>query len=371
MRRRPSRSVVSWVRATLGLALAATVAATLAGPLGAGRAVAWQQVDSGGRTLCGRGGPFAFWVRLADPKRLLVYFEGGGFCWDYRSCRADAALFKDQVTDRDDPARHGTGILDLTQPGNPFRNWSVLYIPSCTGDLYAGDSIRTYASADGRSVSVHHRGHVNATAALDWAFQHVPRPDRVVVVGCSAGSIGSILHVPGIIERYPDARVAQLGDSLGYLLGRPGDMPPWRRYALLPDWLPAVRALGRARLTMPRLYDAVAGSYPGSTFGQVNFRQDAVQRAYFAAAGGRPQDFDRVLLGNLAEIRGAAPNFRSCLLDGSGHCALSSGEFYRLRSGQVALRDWVAELAAGRDLPNLPASDDASTAPASVSHAGG
>jgi hypothetical protein len=345
---------VSWVRAGLGLALIAAVAATLANPLGAGRAVAWQQVNPGGRTLCGRGGPFAFWTRLADPRRLLVYFEGGGFCWDYRSCRADAALFKDQVSDRDNPARHGTGILDLAQPGNPFRDWSVLYIPSCTGDLYAGDGTRTYTSADGRSVSVHHHGHVNATAALDWAFRRVPRPAQVVVVGCSAGSIGSILHAPRIIEQYPDARVAQLGDSLGYLLGDPGDLPPWRGYAVLPDWLPAVRALGRARLTMPRFYDAVAGSYPGATFAQVNFRRDAVQRAYFAAGGGRPQDFDRALLGNLAEIRDTASNFRSCLLDGSGHCALSSGEFYRLRSGQVALRDWVADLAAGRDVASVP-----------------
>jgi hypothetical protein len=345
---------VARVRAALALALVAAVAATLAGSLGARPAAAWQQVRPGGRTLCGRGGPFAFWARPADPKRLLVYFEGGGFCWDYQSCRADAALFKDQVTDRDDPARHGTGILDLAEPRNPFRDWSVLYIPTCTGDLYAGDSTRTYTSTDGRSVSIHHRGHVNATTALDWAFQHLPRPDRVVVVGCSAGSIGSLLHVPGIIERYPDARVAQLGDSLGYLLGRPGDLPSWRGYALLPDWVPAVRALGRARLTLPRLYHAVAGSYPASIFGQVNFRQDAVQRAYFAAAGGRPEDFDRVLLGNLAEIRDTAPNFRSCLLEGSGHCALSSGDFYRLGSGQVLLRDWVADLAADRDVASLP-----------------
>jgi pectinacetylesterase len=342
------------VRVALGVLLLVTIAGLVGGPIGEGGAVAWQQVRPGGRTLCGRGGPFAFWARLASPDRLLVYFEGGGFCWDYRSCRPAASLFKDHVTDKENPGLQGMGILDLTDHRNPFHDWSVLYVPSCTGDLYAGDSTRIYRSADGRTLAVHHRGQVNASAALDWVFQRVPRPARVVVAGCSAGSVGSMLHAPRIIERYRDARVAQLGDSLGYLLSESGDLRPWQAYALLPDWIPAVRALRPGRLTMPRLYDAVAAHYPQSAFGQVNFRQDGVQRAYFTAAGGRPEDFDRALLGNLAEIRASAPNFRSCLLDGSAHCALPSGDFYRLRSGGVALRDWVADVAAGRDVPNLP-----------------
>lgn len=347
-------SVRARIRVALGLLLLVTVAGLVAGSIGGGAAVAWQQVRPGNRTLCGSGGPFAFWARLASPERLLIYFEGGGFCWDYRSCLPAASLFKDQVTDKENPRLHGKGILDLTDHRNPFHDWSVLYVPSCTGDLYAGDSTRTYRSADGRTLTVHHRGHVNASAALDWIFQRVPRPDRVVVAGCSAGSVGSILHAPQIIERYPDARVAQLGDSLGYLFGEPGDLRPWRAHTLLPDWIPAVRALRPGQFTMPRFYDAVAAYYPRSTFGQVNFRQDAVQRAYFVAAGGRPEDFDQALLGNLAEIRAGTPNFRSCLLEGSDHCALPSETFYRVRSGGIALRDWVADLAAGRDVPDLP-----------------
>jgi hypothetical protein len=355
MRRRsfPRSATAARIQVALGLLLV-TVAALVAGPIGKGPTAAWQQVRPGDRTLCGRGGPFAFWARLASPERLLVYFGGGGFCWDYRSCLPAAALFKDRVTDRENPGLQGMGILDLSDHRNPFRGWSVLYVPSCTGDLYAGGSTRIYRSADGRTLTVHHRGHVNASAALDWIFQRVPRPDRVVVAGCSAGSVGSILHTPRIIEQYPGAWVAQIGDSLGYLSGVPGDLRPWRASALLPDWIPAVRALRGGRFTIPRLYNAVAAHYPRSAFGQVNFRQDAVQRAYFAAVGGRPEDFDRALLGNLAQIRASAPNFRSCLLDGSDHCVLPSGSFYRLRSGGIALRDWVASVAVGRDVPNLP-----------------
>jgi hypothetical protein len=348
------RAAAAPIRAVLGLLLVAATAGLVGGSASEHRAVAWQQVRPGGGTLCGRGGPFAFWAHLGSPERLLVYFEGGGFCWDYRSCAPAAALFKDQVTDKDDPARHEMGILDLANPRNPFRGWSVLYIPSCTGDLFAGASTQTYRSLDRRAVTVHHRGHVNATAALDWAFQRVPRPKRVVVAGCSAGSVGSVLHAPRIIERYAGARVVQLGDSLGYLFSEPTDLRPWQAHALLPEWIPAVRSLRPGAFTMPRLVGAVADYYLTSTFAQVNFREDAVQRAYFQAAGGRAGDFDRALLGNLAAIRDGTPNFRSCLLDGSDHCALSSGRFYGLRSGGIALHDWVADLAAGRDVPNLP-----------------
>jgi Pectinacetylesterase len=353
-------------RAAAGVALVAVVAglAVLAGggpdrspapparPSGTThRPAVWQKVMPGGRTLCGRGGRFAFWARLASPDRLLVFFQGGGGCWDYRSCAPQTAMFDDRVDDQDDPAL-GAGVLDLSDLRNPFRAWSVLFVPSCTGDVYAGDATRTYR-AGGRAVTVHHRGHVNATAALTWLFARVPRPRQVFVTGCSAGSVGSILHAPRIIRQYPNARVAQLGDSLGYLFSQPGELP-WNGHRLLPGWVPGVRAIRPGRFTMPRFYRAVAANYPAVTFSQVNFRADAVQLRFHQAEGEPPGTFQRALLGNLAEIRRGTPNFRSCLLVGNSHCALPSSAFYTLASGAVALRDWVAALADGRPVPNLP-----------------
>jgi hypothetical protein len=111
----------------------------------------WQRVEPGGRTLCGRGGRFAFWARMGTPDRLLVFFQGGGACWDYRSCVPGARLFDDRVAAADDPSLTGAGVLDLEDPRNPFREWSVLFVPSCSGDLYAGDATRTYRAGGGRA----------------------------------------------------------------------------------------------------------------------------------------------------------------------------------------------------------------------------
>jgi len=313
----------------------------------------WERVEPGGRTRCARGGRFAFWARIAAPDRLLVFFEGGGGCWDYRTCAAGSTFFDDDVDASDDPS-YGAGVLDLDNPRNPFRGWSVLYVPSCTGDVYAGDAARTYR-AGGEAVTIYHRGHVNATAALDWVFRRVPDPRRVFVTGCSAGSVGSILHAPRIIRQYPRAQVAQLGDSLGFLFSEPTDLRElWGADRVLPDWVPGVRAIPRDRFTTPRFYQAVASYYPRVSFAQVNFAADAVQRRFWEAGGGSPETFGRALVGNLAAIRAASPNFRSCLLDGSEHCALPRPEFYTLTSGGVWLRDWVAAQAEGKPVGNLP-----------------
>jgi hypothetical protein len=72
------------------------------------------------------------------------------------------------------------------------------------------------------------------------------------------------------------------------------------------------------------------------------------------AGGGDAEAFPRALLGSLAAIRAGSPNFRSCLLEGSAHCALPSPDFYTLTSGGVSLRDWVAAQANGEPVPNLP-----------------
>lgn len=358
------------LRVALGVALLAAVAgltavATRPGPEPGGRVAAppatpvqagpWRKVLPGGRTRCARGGLFAFWARLAASDRLLVYFEGGGGCWDHRTCKPGSQLFKDRVRDSDDPTGRGAGILDLGDRRNPFHDWSVLYVPSCTGDVYAGDARVTYHAAGGRAVTIWHRGHVNAEAALSWVFGQVAHPAQVFVAGCSAGSVGSILHAPRVIDRYPDARVAQLGDSLGYLFSRPTDLRRlWGSQRTLPSWIPGVRAIPPGAFTMPRFHDAVAANYPGVRFSQVNFADDEVQRAFFEEAGGRPRDFSRALRGNLDAIRAGAPNFRSFLLDGTSHCTLPRGGFYTFHSGRTALRDWVAALATGRDVPNVP-----------------
>ena len=100
------------------LLLALGLAAVLLG--GAGMAPAreparWERIEPGGRTACARGGKYAFWLRRADPKRVVVFFQGGGGCFDVRSCAPGSTWFDDRVDDFDDP-EHEDGILQVSCP---------------------------------------------------------------------------------------------------------------------------------------------------------------------------------------------------------------------------------------------------------------
>jgi len=126
------------IRSLAAALLALAVAAGGGGADASGSGLGpWVKILGGGKTRCARGGKYAFWVRKGDPQRLLIFFQGGGGCFDERTCALGSTWFDDRVDAGDDPELNG-GILDLTDTRNPFRSWSVVYIPSCTGDVTWG-----------------------------------------------------------------------------------------------------------------------------------------------------------------------------------------------------------------------------------------
>ena len=312
----------------------------------------WMKITPGGRTACARGGKYAFWFRRGSPEKLLVYFQAGGGCFDVRTCSRGSPFFDDSVSANDDP-RGEDGILDLARPDNPFRDYSVLYIPSCTGDVHWGNNVRTYREG-GREVTIHHGGFINARAALAWVYERVRSPKNVFVTGCSAGSVGSAAFAPFVIERYERARVTQLGDSLAFVFHRPLDLQEdYRAHANFPPWIAAVRRIEPGSFTMARYYAAIARHYPDMVFSQFNYAGDRVQRLFYEAVGGDGDDFRGALARSLDEIRHAAPNFRCYTSEGDGHCVLNGRDFYTHETGGVRLRDWVAGLAAGRQVADV------------------
>ena len=128
-------------------------------------AVDWQRVEPGGATRCARGGKYAFWIRKADPKKLLVFFQGGGGCFDVTTCEPGSVWFDDRVDASDDPTTAG-GILELERSDNPFRDYSIVYIPSCTGDVHTGTRVVTYGPH-----RVHQKG--SSTRGRPWRARTV------------------------------------------------------------------------------------------------------------------------------------------------------------------------------------------------------
>jgi hypothetical protein len=326
----------------LALAALALLVTLSAGGSSAGAGVSlgdWVKVLAGGKTKCARGGPFSYWLRKGDPDRLLVFFQGGGGCFDERTCAVGSTWFDDRIDAVDDPAYNG-GILDLADGDNPFRDWSAVYIPSCTGDVHFGSRVVRYGK-----IKVQQFGWVNAQAALRRAYRDFSNPRTVFITGCSAGSVGSAFHADSIIRRYPKARIAQLGDSLAFVFPRPIRLTAWGAHEHFPPFF----RIGNQRFTMTQFERALARAHPKRLFARFNHAADHVQQLFYVAVGGKAGGFAPRLATAERTLK-QLKNYRSYLACGTRHCALPTSEFYSLRVGGVPLRDWVANLAAGRNV---------------------
>ncbi|MDQ3544427.1 MAG: hypothetical protein M3431_11295, partial [Actinomycetota bacterium] len=105
----------------------------------------WTEIVPGADCVCADAAEFSFFVRHADPKKVMFFLEGGVPA--STRCRAPSA-------------RH----LRLLERPQPFADYSVVYVPYCTGDVHVGDTTREYSP----DLTVEHNGYVNGTTALGY-----------------------------------------------------------------------------------------------------------------------------------------------------------------------------------------------------------
>ena len=334
------------------------IVAVLAGCAGGGSESpelgGWERVEPGGETRCARGGPYAFWIRKGDPRKLLVFFQGGGGCFDVTTCAPGSVWFDDRVDEGDDPT-FASGVLELDNEENPFADYSMVMIPSCTGDVHTGTKVVEYGP-----YRVQQKGFLNAQAALERTYAEFPDAAEVFVTGCSAGSVGSAFHADSIIRRNPDARVTQVGDSLAFVFPRPVSLAGWGSHEQFPAWFRPSRENGR--WTMVEFLTALAKQHPDRTFARFNHAHDEVQIAFYGAVGGDSEGFAPRLRAAERELK-KLPNYRSFLACGTEHCAFDRPTFYTRETEGVRLRDWVADLAAGKDVDCPSAQADQAAGP--------
>ena len=139
--------------------------------------------DGGNGPICIAGTPFSAFSREGDPKKLLIFEQGGGACWqDFYFCNI---LSEDQ-----EPPAPPVGIWDFSNPDNPFADYSVLYMPYCDGSVFSGDNDVVDANFPFGAVRFH-RGMRNQSAAMDVARTLFPKAKEITVSGSSAGGVGA------------------------------------------------------------------------------------------------------------------------------------------------------------------------------------
>ena len=320
-------------------------------PVGLLRA-GWHRLVPAGETTCALGDPFSFFVRPADPQRLLIYLQGGGACWDGQTCTPGASTTEQTVTASDSPEQAAFGIFDLDNEANPFRDYSMVFIPYCTGDVHLGDSVATYTTG-GEALTIRHNGFNNVSAVLEWTYANYAAPDAVFVAGSSAGAIPSPFYTHFVAEQYPAARIAQLGDAAGGYRGAAlsGLLDTWGTTALLsrfPEY-----EIGRAGLTFDATYVATGRLHPAVQLAQYNTAYDSVQGFFLRLFGETQVDLPRLIAANDGDIAKQIGNYDSYLAGGAVHTILQLPLFYTVQADGVRIRDWVAALAAGEPVDSV------------------
>lgn len=327
----------------------------------------WNPIVPGGETICSDGSEYRFFVRPADPARLVVYFQGGGACWTGTTCdpqgeptykvTADPELRSASGSEPEEGTLHG--ILAFARPDNPFRDYSVVFVPYCTGDVHIGDRVATYTvpaseETPEREITVHHRGYTNASAVLDWTFEHFRSPETIFVTGSSAGAIPSPLYARLLADHYAEARVVQLGDGAGGYrnLGETRPHAEWGTLTAL-SHLPDFAAMTEEEFSFEGLYVTSGRAHPQAMFARYDTAEDEVQVRFLQLGGNDVASLKPLLEANEADIDAAISNYRSYVAPGELHTILLRPELYSYAVGSMGVRDWVADLAGGETVDDV------------------
>ncbi len=245
---------------------------------------------------------FYFFYKEGTVNRLLLFFEGGGMCWDITNCVYNHTYSEEVSFDRLMLGFLSTGfsgvqfenytiggILDATDERNPFKDWHMVYIPYCTGDLGIGQKDNVYVDdyGGGPSVTIRHRGAVNVQAVLRWLSDNLPSPDEVFVTGASAGSMSSFFNLPFIRELYDTADMTWYGDSAVGVLGEDDDNKDALDFAvenwgaLPPDVVPAFSGFDINDFTVRQLYYEIIDEYNTVNFATYTTDKDATQAWFY------------------------------------------------------------------------------------------
>jgi hypothetical protein len=349
---------------------------------------------------------YYFFVQRGNPNSLLIYLDGGGACWDADTCIGSPLTGKSTYTVSLDetPIRlaDAEGIFDRSNLANPFRHYTKIFVPYCSGDVHWGSRDTEYVLDLGPGGllrwTIHHRGMDNFLAVLNWLQKFGNKQYRidleqahdVTVTGASAGGYGAQLAFPYVAELTPMARLNLICDSaIGVvtedfyttaIYAHPHrDSESWGVKQNLPSW---VRYFNETLLArgeddpnglVPSVFAALSDYKPATQMASLTSNFDLVQIFFYGLMKGVVPPYDG-LAGewyvSMAQMTAATvaslPNYRFFIDDGTFHTFLGSDEhFYEVGANGISLADWIREMIkpANRVWDNLDAGNHSAPPP--------
>ncbi len=304
---------------------------------------------------------FKFFVKGGLLNNLVIFFDGGGACWDTINC-IYAKTFSPTVDETVGGLTGAKGIFDMSRPANPFRHWNFVFIPYCTGDIHWGSASKTYPGYQGDGpYTIHHKGFDNFLAVLKWITENFQRPNKIFVTGSSAGSYGALVGFPYIQEAYPNSVASMLGDAgFGVVteLFHDVQIHNWGFVQNLPAWIPGFER-PFSDYSIAEMYKMIAQYYSNRKMGQFTNAWDGTQAFFYNVMINIADptkwsnfvpvwcDWNEQMLDH-ADLAAEAPNYRYYIAAGTAHTIMAYDEFYEENSAGVPFVQWIRALLINR-----------------------
>jgi hypothetical protein len=275
--------------------------------------------------FCANGSTTGIGVNLTTKSsRVLIYLEGGGACWSDLTCNTlmtasnfaggyGATNFTAESTSTSYLAEPG-GFFDRAAAANPFKDYSYVYVPYCTGDIHAGNNVVQYGTKTAKHV-----GFQNMSAYLARLVPTFPSADRVILAGSSAGGYGSTYNWWQTQQAFGKIRVDNLNDSgtpmpadiaaLGNGAG-PTQSTQWNLPATLPPG-----CTGCAQ-SLDAMFTFYAKAFPNQRGALLSYTKDAVLPSFY---GITTDQFTTGLEEEATSQLDPNPNLHYFFVDAMGH----------------------------------------------------
>jgi cysteine-rich repeat protein len=309
-------------------------------------AMEWKYYEIEG-TKCLDGSTAGFGVNHnPDSTNVMIYLEGGGACF---SDACDFTAFSIPFVPPID------GIFSRSNDNNPVRDWTMVYVPYCSGDIHGGDN-----EAELGGQTRYFYGYRNVTRYLEVLVPSFTA-ERVLLTGISAGGFGSALNASQVAEAYGDGVELTVVDDSG---------PPLSNEVIAPCLQQIFRETWGLDKTIlaecpecdgdnfaSDLLDHVLATYPDVRFGLFSNTGDQIIRSYMGAGWGNGEHDNceglsvAVPIGAYADdldaLRAAHKDVTSTFyLTGLGHTVLRVG--YNITSiDGTSVPEWVGQVLAG------------------------
>lgn len=313
----------------------------------------WETIWPGGNTVCSDGSPYTFHIRKGLPDKVLLFMNGGGACWDDKTCniQADTPTYVPRADmDHNHPNNHG-GIFNLEHPDNPVKDWTLVFASYCTGDVHLGDRAVTYKAANGETFDIQHKGAVNIDSVLDW-IEAQTTPQTVVVSGASAGAIAAPVYAGQLARTFPDTNVFHLADgAAGYQSPIvPAILAQWNVFAALDPQIYA--QLDPKTAGFYSFYAVENMANPDINFAMFDTTNDAIQVMFMRLTGDSGALVD-ALVTTYDDVGNKVQNFSSYLAPGNDHTILRFDRLYTTQVGGTLFLDWFEDLIVGTVPPKV------------------